>query len=179
MIRAFAAIPMPEDVTDALEAVQDDLRIGNSVLPEHMHLTLVFLGELRGPDLDEVHHAFESVRAPAFDLRLHGLGLFGQSAPRSIHAAVEENAALRRLQAKLEQAARNSGVELPSRRFVPHVTIARLKGRRDEAAEAADFVARRSLVEPPPVHVRAFHLFRSILGRTGPVYDDLAQYPLG
>ena len=178
MIRAFVAIPMPEPVTDALEVVQDDLRIGNPVLPEHMHLTLVFLGELREPDLDEVHYAFEEVRAPGFEFRLRGLGLFGQSAPRSIHAAVEDSSALRHLQAKLEQAARNTGVEMPSRRFVPHVTIARLKGRREEAAEAADFVARRALVRPPPVHVDAYHLYRSIPGRDGPVYDELAEYPL-
>ena len=178
MIRAFAAIPMPESVTDALELVQDDLRIGNPVLPEHMHLTLVFLGELREPVLEEVHDAFEDVRVPPFELRLHGLGMFGQSAPRSIHAAVGDCPPLRHLQAKLEQAARNAGVEVASRRFVPHVTIARLKGRREDAAEVADFVARRSLVQPPPVQVEAFHLYRSILGRDGPVYGELADYPL-
>ena len=178
MIRAFAAVPMPEPVTDALELVQDDLRIGNPVLPEHMHLTLVFLGELREPVLDEVHDAFEDVRVPPFELRLRGLGMFGRSSPRSIHAVVEENLTLRHLQSKLEQAARNAGVDMPSRRFVPHVTIARLKGRREDAAEVADFVARRSLVRPPPVQVEAFHLYRSILGRDGPVYDELADYPL-
>lgn len=170
---------MPDSVTDALELVQDDLRVGNPVLPEHMHLTLVFLGELRGPDLYEVHDAFDDVRAPGFEMRLRGLGVFGQSAPRSIHALVDDCLPLRHLQAKLEQAARNAGVAIPSRRFVPHVTIARLKARREEAAEVADFVSRRSLIQPPPFDVQAFHLYRSILGRDGPVYDELAEYPLG
>ena len=178
MIRAFAAIPLPEAVTDALEAVQGDLRVGQPVLPEHMHVTLVFLGEIREPVLDEVHDAFEDMRAPAFDIRLRGLGFFGRAAPRSIHAAVEESPSLRHLQAKLEQAARGAGVEVERRQFVPHVTIARLKARREEAAEVADFVARRSLVQPPPFRVEAFHLVRSILGRDAPVYDDLATYPL-
>ena len=153
MIRAFAAIPMPPPVTDVLEQMQDDLRIGTPVLPEHMHLTLVFLGELREPDLDEVHYAFDAVRAPAFDLRFLGVGVFGQSAPRSVHAKVEENPPLRHLQAKLEQAVRGVGVEVENRKFVPHVTIARLKGRREDAVEIARFAARRSLVRPPsPFH---------------------------
>ena len=178
MLRAFAAIPLPEEVTDALEALQDDLRVGTPVLPENMHLTLVFLGEVREPDLEEVHGAFEALRAPAFDLALHGLGQFGKSEPRSIHATLRDCPPLRHLQAKLEQAVRNVGIEVPSRRFVPHVTIARLKGRREEAAEVADFVARRALVEPPPFRVETFHLYRSILGRDHPVYDDLAHYEL-
>jgi 2'-5' RNA ligase len=178
MIRAFAAIPMPEPVTDELERVQGDLRIGRSVLPEHMHMTLVFLGELREPHVEEVHDAFDDIRAPAFELRLRGLGFFGRSAPRSIHAEVEECPPLRHLQAKVEQAARSAGVEVERRRFVPHVTIARLKARREDTAEVADFVARRSLVAPPPFRVEAFSLVRSILGRDAPVYDEHARYPL-
>ena len=178
MIRAFAAIPLPEHVADALEALQEDLRVGRHVPGEDMHLTLVFLGELREPDLAEVHDAFEDVRPPGFELRLRGLGLFGGRQPRSIHAVVEECPPLRHLQSKLEQAARNAGVEVPRRRFVPHVTLARLKGRREEAAEAAEFVARRSLVQPPPFRVDAFALYRSHLRHDGPVYDELASYPL-
>ena len=178
MIRSFAAIPLPEPVTDALEAVQEDLRIGRLVPPEDMHLTLVFLGELREPDLAEVHDAFEGVGPPGFDLRLRGLGLFGGGQPRSIHAVVEESPALRHLQSKLERAARNAGIDIARRRFVPHVTIARLKGRREEASEAAEFVARRSLVQPPPFRVEAFALYSSHLRRDGPVYDELASYPL-
>lgn len=178
MIRAFAAIPMPEPVAAALEAVQQDLRIGRLVPEEDMHLTLVFLGELPEPDLDEVHDAFGSVLAPAFYLHLHGLGFFGRSAPRSIHANVDDSPPLRHLQAKLEQAARRAGVEVERRRFVPHVTIARMKGRREDAAEVADFVARRSLVRPPPFRVGDFCLVRSTLRRDGPVHDELARYPL-
>ncbi len=143
MIRAFAAIPLPEAVTDLLEEAQDDLPAGRPILPENMHLTLVFLGDLRPPDLDEVHRAFEAVRVPDFNVAIRGLGAFGARAPRSVHAVVADEPALRHLQAKLAQAARGAGVEVPARRYVPHVTIARLKGRRE------DFRARRRLCRPP------------------------------
>ena len=178
MIRAFTAIPLPEEVTDALEIVQDDLPAGRPVLPEDMHITLVFLGEVRNPDLDELNLAFEAVRPPPFDLSLTGLGQFGGAAPRVIYAAVGESSPLRRLQAKLQQAARNLGIEIPSRRYVPHVTIARLKGRREEADAVARFVTRRAALSLPPIAVDAFSLFSSRLTRDGPVYDVMARYDL-
>ena len=178
MIRAFAAIPLPDSVTDLLEEVQDDLPAGRPVLPEHMHLTLVFLGELRPPDLEEVHLAFEAVRVPAPEIAIRGLGQFGTSQPRSIHAVVALGPALRHLQAKLEQAARSAGVEIPARRYVPHVTIARLQGRREDAAPVANFVARRAMIAPPPFRAEAFCLYRSHLRPDGAEYDELARYPL-
>ncbi|MBM9594208.1 RNA 2',3'-cyclic phosphodiesterase [Roseitranquillus sediminis] len=178
MIRAFAAIPLPEAVTDVLDIVQEDLPAGRPVLSEDMHLTLVFLGDLREPDLEEVHLAFEAIRAGCFSLQIVGLGHFGGSAPRVVYAAVAENAPLRRLQSKLQQAARNTGVDLPSRRFVPHVTLARLKGRREDADVVSRFVATRSLIAPPPFAVGSFCLYRSVLRRDGPHYDLLADYKL-
>ena len=178
MIRAFAAIPMPEQVTEPLEVVQDDLPAGRPVLPENMHLTLVFLGELREPDLEEVHLAFEAVRVPRFQIAVSGLGQFGGAAPRAVYAALAESPGLHHLQAKLAQAARNVGVDLPNKRFVPHVTLARLKGRREDADPIANFVAKRSMIAPPPFTAEAFGLYRSYLSHDDPVYDELASYPL-
>ncbi len=178
MIRSFAAIPMPEPVTDLLEEVQDDLPVGRPVLPEHMHLTLVFLGGLRPPDLEEVHLAFEAVHAPAIEIGFAGFGAFGAAAPRSIHAIVGATPPLRHLQAKLEQAARAAGVAIRSRRFTPHVTIARLKGRRQDAAPVAAFAARRATLAPPSFRAGAFCLYRSHLRADGAEYEELARYPL-
>ena len=178
MIRAFAAIPVPEDVTDALEVVQDDLPVGRPVLPENMHITLVFLGDVREPDLEEVHLAFETVRARPFEVALSGLGQFGGAAPRLIYAAVADNPALRHLHAKLEQAVRGAGLEISTRRFVSHVSIARLEGRREDAGPVGSFVSRRSMLSPPPFAVDAFCLYRSHLSRDDPIYEELARYRL-
>ena len=83
------------------------------------------------------------------------------------------------LQAKLEQAARRAGAEVPARRFVPHVTLARLKGRQEDAAPLAEWLGARGSVSLPPARITSFTLFASHLGPDGPDYEALADYPLG
>jgi 2'-5' RNA ligase len=70
---------------------------------------------------------------------------------------------------------------LPRERFNPHVTLARFNsGLTGELAqEMRDFAARRMNFTAGPFAVREFLLIRSMLGRTGPVYEELAAYPLG
>ena len=129
MIRAFAALALPEPVRFDLMLVQQGLPVPRPVPPENLHLTLVFLGEVAEPRLDDVDLAFRQLRAPGFELALAGLGLFGGSRPRVVYVGARDSPALRHLQAKVETAARGAGLDLPARRFVPHVTLARLPER--------------------------------------------------
>jgi 2'-5' RNA ligase len=178
MIRAFAAIALPEAVIEALERVQADLPVSRLVPPENLHLTLVFLGALDEPALEDVHLAFSRVHGAAFDLTLDGLGLFGGRKPRLVHAGVAESAPLRHLQAKLEQAARQAGVEVEHRRFTPHVTLARLNQARVDRDRLERAIAAATAFRAGPFPVRGFGLFRSDLGRSGAAYSELAHYPL-
>ena len=43
MIRAFIAIPLPDEICDALEDVQMDLTVGRRTSPETFHITLAYL----------------------------------------------------------------------------------------------------------------------------------------
>ncbi|MFN6952073.1 MAG: 2'-5' RNA ligase family protein, partial [Albidovulum sp.] len=44
-MRAFVAIPVPEDIRDRLEALQADLSVGRRADSETFHVTLAFLGD--------------------------------------------------------------------------------------------------------------------------------------
>ncbi len=129
MIRAFAALALPEAVRFDLMILQQGLPVPRLVAPESLHLTLVFLGDLPVRLLEDVDTAFRQLRAPGFALALAGLGLFGGPRPRVVYLGARANPALRHLQAKVETAARGAGVELPARRYLPHVTLARLPER--------------------------------------------------
>jgi 2'-5' RNA ligase len=175
-VRTFVALALPEDVADALDAASEGLRAGNPVPVENLHLTLAFLGDLRTPDLAEIDDALSRIRAAPAPVAFTEWGAFGGDAPRSVHARVAPDPALRHLQAKVEQAARIAGLDLPRRRFAPHVTVARLRGDRADGAEVARFLARAPLPALPGFTAEEVVLYRSTLTREGPVYDELESY---
>lgn len=178
MIRAFAAIALPEAQRFELRLVQQGLPVPRTVAPEALHLTLAFLGEVEEAALAEAHEAFGRIDAPGFSLSLRGLGMFGGAAPRAVWAGVAESAPLKQLQQKVEGAARRAGLDLPHRRFVPHVTLARINAARIDRARLERFVAARAGFATPAFAVEDFRLYRSHLGRGGAQYEELARYPL-
>lgn len=179
MIRAFAALAIPEAVHHDLAILQHGLPVPRSVPPESFHLTLVFLGEIPGDQLDDVHLAFGRIAAPGFEVGLRGLGIFGGSRQRAAYVGAAPSPALDHLQAKVETAARSAGVPIQGRRFLPHVTLARLPTRFPEAARLEQAVALRGTWAAQRFRAEDFRLYRSHLGRSGPVYEELARYPLG
>lgn len=178
MIRAFAALTLPEDVREALFAVQGCLPVARPVPPENLHLTLVFLGEVAEPSLEDLDLAFSGLRAAPFEISLSGMGLFGGGKPRSVYAGVVQSAALARLQAGVAQAARGAGLRLGHRRFVPHVTLARPSSRQDDLPRLERAVAGLAGFSAGPFPVTGFSLFRSDLNRAGAAYTELAHYAL-
>ena len=95
MIRAFAALALPESLRFELMLIGLGLPVPRPVPSENLHLTLVFLGEIAEPLLADVDLAFRSLRAQSFELTLAGLGLFGGSRPRAAYVGTAENPALR------------------------------------------------------------------------------------
>lgn len=177
MLRLFAAIAPPPDLRARLEGLQRGLP-GRRVAPENLHLTLAFFGEIAEPVAADLHAALGAIDAPRFALTFDGAGAFGGARPRLIYAAIRAEPALDHLRAKVVQAARGAGLDIPAERYAPHVTLSRLAPGTVPAAEVAKALAARAAFLAGPVPVAAFRLCRSDLGRAGPSYCDLAVYPL-
>ncbi|MEZ5777468.1 MAG: RNA 2',3'-cyclic phosphodiesterase [Paracoccaceae bacterium] len=179
-MRAFLAIPIPDDVAGRLEDIQSDLPFGRLVPAENLHLTVAFLGEQPWEALRDLHDALEAFSSPRFTVSFGPLGTFGGSAPSSLHAEVDPAAALRALHAKLRGVLHATGIATERRRFRPHVTLARFRPRMEptDQARLARFLTAHAAAPIPSFEACALTLFRSTLRPDGAVHDALAEYPL-
>src|SRR6056297_558513 len=179
-MRLFVGIPLGQTLTEAVEALQSDLPFGRIVPAENLHVTLAFLDDLT-PDMSaQVHAVLEDVRGVPFALELNGVEIRGGRKPRLVWTNADGGAALKSLRAQVRSAVRAAGVALPRERFRPHVTLARFSAAAaaQEAHRLAWFAQDHGLFRAGPEPVTRFCLYRSSLQPDGPVYDELAEYPL-
>ena len=179
-MRVFVGIALPERAVEPVVALQTELGVGRRVLEENLHLTLFFAGEITLEQAEEFHEGLAAIAVPRLRLEFAGVELFGApERPDLVALGLRENAGLRALQAKVAGAARRAGLELPRRRFRPHVTLARFGSRFDaqSGARLGRLLQARGDVVLPAFEVRAFAMVQSHLHHDGPVYEVLAEYP--
>ena len=118
--------------------------------PEQQHLTLRFIGELDNGRLEEVAEALALVEGWPFELGLEGLGHFPpRGEPQVLWVGVTKSPELARLKRRIDRVLATVGLPPESRKFAPHVTLARVRG----AALAR--AARHLSDAPQPVPERA------------------------
>jgi 2'-5' RNA ligase len=105
---------------------------------------------------------------------LAGVGHFGT---RMLWAGIERNPALTHLHEKVESALVRLGFEPEGRRYSPHVTLARLKYVPEPRLQS--FLTEHALFRAEPFAVEHFSLVASYLTKSGAIYEDQADYPLG
>lgn len=177
MLRLFVAVPLPEPVQRQLERIAFGIPGANWLVAENMHVTLRFVGEVSEADAADIDDALRTIRAPSFDLKIERVGHFGPlRQARAIWAGVARNPALQHLRDKVESAVVRAGQPPEGRKFIPHVTLGRIRG--ETGHHLANFLAHNSMLRLGPIPVEHFTLFQSHLKRDGSVYEPLADYAL-
>jgi len=184
-MRTFIAIPIPDECRTMLQKLQEDLRPFRSdvrwVAVPSIHLTLKFLGELNTEILPELTQSVENaVKAQAgFELRLHGLGCFPNLRnPRVIWCGIEgETESLSELHQRVETACATFGFDPENRVFHPHLTLGRVKGKRN-LQPLLDCIKIGSDLECK-FKADRFNIYRSTLTPQGAVYTVLKTIVLG
>jgi 2'-5' RNA ligase len=178
--RLFIAVPLTDEVRDAVRAALPRALPGRLVQPEHWHLTLRFLGETDARARDALVARLRQASgggelAPAFDLRLGGLGAFPNPGRARVLwlGAIEGGAPFERLADRIEELVRSCGFEADTRPHRAHLTLSRLDPLRN-----VDALVRLPVHVAPVLHVHAIHLIRSELGRSGPRYDTVSTIEL-
>jgi 2'-5' RNA ligase len=176
-MRLFTAIDLTGEARSAIGAEQARIRHAMAhqdralrwVRPEHMHLTLVFLGEVADADVAAATEAMAGeLNLAPFTVVFGGLGTFPPDRPpRVLWIGVAQGG---RETIELERVVRkrlaDAGLSVDNRPYHPHLTLARWRESR-----GAD---RRIVAGGPPVvasvPVRAATLYESRLGPDGPTY---------
>ena len=177
MIRLFTALELPEAVVGQLALMRGGVVGARWLEPEDYHVTLRFIGDIDARAAHDIAETLGDIRRPKAYVRFDGLSWFGGDKPRAIVAKVKGDPALMDLQAEQERRLRRIGIAPETRKFTPHVTLARLRGVAQAAV--ADYLASRGALQAEAFWAQRFVLYSARDGSGGGPYVVEAAYPLG
>ena len=184
-MRLFLAGVVPDALQKSLHAQLESVRVATPqarwVLPEGMHLTLVFLAAVPEQTVPALREAFARVcsRHPPLSLTLSGVETFGPPrSPRVLAVTLGgEVAALQALVGDARQAA-SPLVPLESDRpFRPHLTVARARSAHGDLLLGRCRTALGHALEGEFV-LREASLFHSETRASGAVHTALERWTL-
>lgn len=140
-----------------------------------MHITLRFVGEVDARQADDVALALEDVRVEPLQLQIQGVGQFesGSKRGRSVWARIVTTPALLDLQRRVERACQRAGLAPEGRKYLPHITLARLNAA---SGPAAHWLLRYQGLSLGPWVAEGFALYRSHMLDHGARYEKMALY---
>ena len=177
MPRLFTGLELPDGVVGQLALMRGGVVGARWLEPEDYHVTLRFNGDNDARAAHDIAETLGLIRRPKTPIRFEGLSWFGGDKPRSLIAKVKSDPALMDLQAEQERRLRRIGVEPETRKYTPHVTLARLHGVAHGAV--ADYLATRGALMAEPFLAERFVLYSAREGSGGGPYVVEAAYPLG
>ncbi len=177
MIRLFIAIDIPEDIRILMCGMGASIPGARPVPTEQLHLTLKFIGDVENSILPDIREALATIGKAPFPMCLKGVGHFPpRGNPKVLWAGVTPLSEITLLRNRIEKALANIGIPRESRKFSPHITLARLKS--SPLNRVTQFLAGNSLFETPLFTINTFHLYSSTLSPRGATHTLLESYPL-
>ncbi len=177
MPRLFTGLEIPERVAAQIAFARGGVVGARWMEPADYHVTLRFIGDIDPRMAQDVVETLSEVRRPAPLVSFEGLDSFGGARPRAVIARVKPEPALLDLQAEQERRLRRLGLEPETRKYLPHVTLARLRGPDSRAV--ADYLATRGGLFAEAFTPERFVLYSARDSVGGGPYVVEAAFPLG
>lgn len=176
LTRAFICIEFPDEVIKEVARVQEVLRnkifTGKMTELENLHLTLKFLGEIDDGKIEKVKEKLNSIEFKSFEGKLGITGSFGiRGNPRIVWIKINAEG-FWKLQKQIDEALKE--LFKPEEWFMSHMTFARVKYVKDKK-DFVDYV-KNIKVKEIRFSVDKFKLKSSLLGVSGPVYENIEEY---
>ena len=179
-MRLFVGIPLAEETSAALAAVEARLRAKAPGLrwskPALWHITLQFLGQTSAEQYATVKARLGEVHAAPVPVQLEELSCFERIGV--LHVGVVLTPQLVALHQRVTQAMLLCGFVPEGRAYQPHITLARSRSSEDRrrVAELA-----KNMTQPtrfPRFEAHEFVLYESFPGPAGSRYEERARFAL-
>jgi len=183
-IRSFIAIELPDELKKELAELVDGLKSSGQsgvkwVNPYSIHLTLKFLGNIDTSRIDEIVAVIErSVQdISPFQIGVGKTGVFPnlrrvQVVWVGLKGDVDK---LAQIQQSIESGLAPLGFPAESRKFTPHLTLARLRNQatQDERQRIGQIITATEFESSHGINVNAISLMKSQLTREGAIYSRI------
>jgi 2'-5' RNA ligase len=184
--RLFIAVDIPDQIKEIIKKTLVQMIDVNSdikfVACENLHLTLKFLGETNEECINKVEKLIDKVAQNhfPFSVLIKNLGWFPNfSSPKIFWLGIEQDQNnLKMLSEDFEEQFSILGFEKQTRSFQSHLTIGRVKGRKN-LEKINRILEKEKGSEFGKFIVDHVVLMRSILKATGPQYLPIYKTALG
>lgn len=176
-MRTFIAIDIPEKIKKEILKIQEQLPefFGKKTEKENLHLTLKFLGEISEEKINEIRKILRKIKFNSFETEIDSIGFFdNRKSYRKqliiwLHMTHCED-----LQKEVDN--QLSGLFEKERRFMAHLTIARIKGIKNDKK----FFNKLSKIKISPLKfvIKNFILKESIPIQRRRIYKDIEIFKL-
>jgi RNA 2',3'-cyclic 3'-phosphodiesterase len=185
-IRSFLAFELPTQIRQVLLRVYEEAKRASLdvkwVRPEGIHLTVVFMGDVREADIPSLIEVMGDVTPPyrPFSMALRGMGCFPNTRnPRVIWLGVESDLErMARLRDDLQEKLLPFGIPAEKRDFRPHLTLGRFRKPGKEPAALKELLSKHRGLTSPACSLNELTLFRSDLKPGGAVYTKMKSWAL-
>ena len=171
-MRCFIAIDIPylQSIASLQENIEGRVKL---VEKNNIHITLKFLGDVDSEVIENIEKTIRSCLLKKYTLKLRGIGFFpNERYVRVIWIGVEDNGETKELMRCIDEKVHVMGFK-KERDYVPHLTVARAKGKirikNEEIFRNMEF---------GEVKVEKIKIKKSTLTDKGPIYEDLAVITL-
>lgn len=187
-IRAFVAIELDPKLKAIIVSQENGIKPKGPpglrwVKPDHLHLTLKFLGDITPAQVIQLSRVINEVVVEyhPFSLQIDGTGAFPNwRNPRTLWIGIKKCNSLNLLFKQLDAKIANLGFSTEGKPFSPHLTLCRVSDYVDTHKVhdlQKDFETIR-VSSMPEWNVDEVVLFKSQLQSGGPIYTPISKHPL-
>jgi 2'-5' RNA ligase len=166
-----------DNLNELLQRLRPSARINWTPLA-NLHLTTKFIGQWPEERLPELTAALDTLRQRApIRISAHGIGwLPNPHSPRILFVGVKAEGGLAALATDTDRTLEPLGVAPETRKYSPHLTLARIKEPGIPLASLRQAIADNDVQDFGEWTARGFHLYLSKPGPKGSVYTQIADF---